>query len=132
QEWGLSHVEIGEGQSVQVPGLDAALGEAIRLRIRARDVAVALQKPEGISIRNAIVGEVKSISDEAGPYTEVLCSAGSQNVRARLTRASVAQLGLQPGKQIYLLIKSVAIDRRQSAPAPGLTNDDAASVQTLV
>jgi molybdate transport system ATP-binding protein len=132
RQWGLSLVDLGDGQSMQVPGLGAGLGERIRLRIRARDVAIAVAVPAGISIRNAISGTIRTITDETGPYTEVLCTVGQQNLRARLTRASASELELQPGKQVYLLIKSVAIDRRQSAPVPLIQNEDAAGVQTLV
>jgi molybdate transport system ATP-binding protein len=32
-------------------------------------------------------------------------------VVARITRKSVGALGLAPGKQVYALVKSVAIDR---------------------
>ncbi|WP_417687240.1 molybdenum ABC transporter ATP-binding protein [Roseibium sp.] len=116
--WGLSSVDLGGGQVMQVPGLDADLGEAIRLRIRARDVAIATAPPTGISIRNVLSGTVRAITDETGPYTEVLCAVGGQSLRARLTRASAADLGLHPGRTVHLLIKSVAIDRRQSAPVP--------------
>ncbi|MEJ8475037.1 molybdenum ABC transporter ATP-binding protein [Roseibium algae] len=123
--WGLSFVDLRDGQSMQVPGLEAKLGEAIRLRIRARDVAIAVEKPTGISIRNLISGTVRTITDETGPYTEVLCTVGKQSLRARLTRASANELDLKSGRQVYLLVKSVAIDRRQSAPAPAVLNGDA-------
>lgn len=116
-DWGLSSVDIG-GQVVQVPGLDAPLGEAIRLRIRARDVAIAISEPKDISIRNVFKGVISSVTDESGPYTEILCNVSDQTLRARITRASASELGLSPGKQVFLLIKSVAIDRRQRAPAP--------------
>ena len=114
--WGLSSIDLGEGRTVQVPGLEAVQGELIRLRIRARDVAIAVQRPEGLSIRNVLSGIVQEISDEKGPYCEILCSIGSQYLRARLTRVSAAELNLKQGFSVYLLIKSVAIDRRQRAP----------------
>ncbi|MTH98870.1 molybdenum ABC transporter ATP-binding protein [Roseibium sp. RKSG952] len=117
--WGLATVDIG-GQMMQVPGLEGAIGDAIRLRIRARDVALALGRPDGLSIRNILEGEIKSITAETGPYTEILCIVSGQLVRARITRASAAELGLAPGKPVTLLIKSVAIDRRQRGPGARL------------
>ncbi|MTI44317.1 molybdate transport system ATP-binding protein [Roseibium hamelinense] len=117
KHWGLASIDMG-GQIIQVPALDTAIGEDIRLRIRARDVAIALGRPEGLSIRNALHGTIKSITDETGPYTEILSAVDGQLLRARLTRASAADLGLVPGKAVTLLIKSVAIDRRQRTPAP--------------
>ncbi len=129
--WGLSSVDIG-GQLVQVPGLEAQLGEAIRLRIRARDVAIAVSEPKGLSIRNALRGMISNITDERGPYTEILCQVANQTVRARLTRASAAELGLARGKAVYLLIKSVAIDRRQRTPSPIASGSEATARKTLV
>ncbi|MEP2703722.1 MAG: molybdenum ABC transporter ATP-binding protein [Roseibium sp.] len=116
-EWGLTHVDIG-GEIMQIPDLPAEPGEAIRLRIRARDVSLALKPPEGLSIRNTLSGKIQSISRETGPYAEILCAVGDQLIRARITRASVVDLQLAIGKPVTVLIKSVAIDRRQRAPAP--------------
>jgi len=115
--WGLTHVDIG-GATLQIPDMAASVGDAVRLRIRARDVALALHPPEGLSIRNAFAAQITSISSETGPYAEILCSVRGQTLRARITRASVAELDLYTGRDVTVLIKSVAIDRRQRAPAP--------------
>lgn len=117
RDWGLTHVDIG-GALLQIPDLEAEPGTVVRLRIRARDVALATAKPEGLSIRNAFEAEIVSISEESGPYAEILCEVSGQTVRARITRASVHDLGLAAGKPVTVLIKSVAIDRRQRTPAP--------------
>lgn len=117
EAFGLTHVDIG-GATIQLPGLEGAPGDALRLRIRARDVALAVEPPRGLSIRNAVSGTIRSITEETGPYAEILCSIGDQTLRARITRASVADLALHAGKPVTLLIKSVAMDRRQRAPVP--------------
>ena len=36
---------------------------------------------------------------------------GHNRIVARITRKSVDKLGLAPGKRVYALVKSVAIDR---------------------
>lgn len=117
-DWGLTDVNIG-GALLQIPDMAAGVGDAVRLRIRARDVALALHPPEGLSIRNAFAATITSISSEAGPYAEILCSVEGQTLRARITRASVADLDLYTGREVTVLIKSVAIDRRQRTPLPG-------------
>ena len=116
-EWGLTHVDVG-GSVMQIPDLRGDPGEVIRLRIRARDVSLALNPPEGLSIRNTLSATIHSISQETGPYAEILCAVGEQLVRARITRASVVDLQLTIGKPVTVLIKSIAIDRKQRAPAP--------------
>jgi len=119
-DWGLTEVDVG-GAVLQIPDMAADVGDAVRLRIRARDVALALHPPEGLSIRNAFAATITSITSESGPYAEILCSVQGQTLRARITRASVADLDLYNGREVTVLIKSVAIDRRQRTPAPGET-----------
>ncbi|MBO0347243.1 molybdenum ABC transporter ATP-binding protein [Roseibium sp. CAU 1637] len=111
--WGLAHVDLGQGQIMQIPDPSLSAGDAMRLRIRARDVALSLSPPTGLSIRNVLSGEVLQVTVEDGPYAEVVCAVAGQTLRARITRASAHELGLQPGLKIFMLVKSVAIERRQ-------------------
>lgn len=85
-------------------------GRVVRLRIRSRDVAIALQRPEGISIRNVVAARILDVVTNAtSPYAEVLLEAGSEHLRARITRAAAEDLALSPGLGVYALIKSVAL-----------------------
>lgn len=101
------------GQSIVMPMVDVAVGSMVRLRIRARDVALATQRPAGISVRNILRGTVAEIAEEPETaFAETLVDVGGARVRARLTRAAVAELALRPGAEVYVLIKSIAFDRR--------------------
>lgn len=112
RQWGLTDVGIG-GQRLQVPFADLELGATVRLRIRARDVSIAVEPPRGLSIRNVLDVAIEAVTEEEGAYAELLCRVGDQPLRVRLTRASVIELGLKPGRQVYALIKTIAIDRRE-------------------
>lgn len=117
--WGLTSISV-DGEVLQVPARDLAPGSKVRLRIRARDVSIATGAADGLSIRNRLPARIEEITNESGPYAELLCRVGRQPLRARLTRASVAELGLAPGRTITALIKSIAIDRREiTGPAGG-------------
>ncbi|WP_321501373.1 molybdenum ABC transporter ATP-binding protein [Breoghania sp.] len=109
-QWGLTHIEV-EGETIEVPAVRADIGEEIRLHLRARDIAIAREVPKGLSIRNALPVTVLEISHERGPYAEIVCGLGRQRLRARITRASLFDLGLEPGQAIFALVKSVAVDR---------------------
>tara|TARA_R110002072_G_scaffold79652_11_gene183580 strand:- start:2351 stop:3451 length:1101 start_codon:yes stop_codon:yes gene_type:complete len=109
----LSRVDIG-GQILELP-TPAALqpGDAVRLRVRARDVAIATLKPQAISIRNVLDGRITAITDnETSPYADLAVSIGTSQLKARLTRASVEALQLAPGQAVYALVKSASFDRR--------------------
>ncbi len=108
----LTYVEQG-GQVIVVPRVDVGVGESLRLRVRARDVALAIRRPEGISIRNILAGTLVDLVEEpATAYAEALVDIGSAHVRSRLTRAAVAELGLERGCTVYALIRSVTVDDR--------------------
>jgi molybdate transport system ATP-binding protein len=105
------------GGALMVSRLDLDPGTRLRVRVRARDVALAVEPPSGISILNVIAATVTQVGAEEGPQVDVLLDAGEDIGRARsilwarITRRSAHELGLVPGKRVYALIKAVAIDR---------------------
>lgn len=90
----------------------ATMGETVRVRLRARDVSLALAPVPGISMRNQLPATVTGIEADDGPFAEVRLDCGGQALRARISRMALADLGLAPGQRITALIKSVAFDRR--------------------
>lgn len=90
------------------------IGDTVRIRIRARDVSLALKRVEGLSIRNQIPATVAAIETDGSPFAEVKLDCGGQALRARISRLAVDDLALAPGQQLVALIKSVAFDRRLS------------------
>ena len=117
EERQLTRIALGE-TSLVLPRFDVPVGAAVRVRVRARDVILAVQRPAGLSVHNALEGVVEEISDEAGAYAEVKVDVGGIAILARVTRDSVQRLGLEPGRTIYALVKSVAIDRQSVSAAP--------------
>ncbi|MFT7027628.1 MAG: molybdate transport system ATP-binding protein [Paracoccaceae bacterium] len=106
------------GQPLSMPMLGGlAPGTKVRLRIRARDVALATERPRGISIRNVLAGHVAALETEADTaFAEVLVDLGGARLRARITREAATDLALAPGGAVFALIKSVAFDRRGIMP----------------
>lgn len=100
------------GATLNVPyAPEIAPGDDVRMRIRARDVAVATQAPVGLSIRNVLPGRIArlEIDHEAGS-AELLIDVGGPRLRARLTLAAVEDLELVEGLSVYALIKSVGLE----------------------
>ena len=113
REFCLTHLDLA-GQNLTMPMLDhLQVGDLVRVRVRARDVALATIKPEGLSIRNVVTGHVAEIvSDPATAFAEILVDTGGARLRARITRQAAADLDLTQGKAVYALVKSVSFDRR--------------------
>lgn len=100
------------GATVTMPIVSStSVGERVRLRIRARDVALAIREPEGLSIRNVLPGTIARIEiDEATGFVETIIDVGGPRIRARLTVAAVEDLSLAEGLPVYALIKSVGLE----------------------
>ena len=101
-----------DGGELLVPQLDAAVGERVRARIRARDVSLATQRPAGISILNILAGRVAAVGDEAGAIVDVRIQVGAAALNARITRRSCNQLGIREGVAVFALVKAVSFDQR--------------------
>lgn len=99
-------------QELVVPTQDLIdAGEDVRFRVRARDVSLATSKPEQISIRNILEGRVLQIDDRPdAPHCEVHVRCGDEVIRALVTRASVVDLRIDAGSEVFALIKSVTIE----------------------
>jgi molybdate transport system ATP-binding protein len=107
--WHLARVEF-PGGSLWVRDAGHAIGHAVRVRILARDVSIALAPVSGISIQNCLPAMVEQMADDYHPALSLLRLAlGASPLLARLTRRAAAGLELQPGKPVWVQIKAVAL-----------------------
>jgi molybdate transport system ATP-binding protein len=98
------------GGPLVVPQVELPVGTALRVRVRARDVSIALAPPSAISILNVFSGRIVEVGEGVGPQVDLLLDIGAP-LWARVTARSYHELGLGVGKTVYALIKTVAIDR---------------------
>jgi molybdate transport system ATP-binding protein len=101
-----------DGGELIVPHLDAAVGERVRARIRARDVSLSIRKPTEISILNVLPARVAAIDEETGPIVDVQLAVGNSTFIARITRRSFRQLGIHTGQELFALVKAISFDQR--------------------
>jgi len=106
---GLTRLAFPGGE-LQVPLRPEAVGARLRLRLRARDVAVATEAPRGFSSHNILPGTVSAVAPFGPHESFVTLQVGPTPLLARLTRDAVATLGLAPGKALYAVVKSTAFD----------------------
>ena len=110
QRYGMTVLTAPAGE-IRVPLLDAPLGAAIRLRIRARDVILATERPQGLSALNILAGKVGGLSSDRGPLVDVRIDCSGQAIVSRLTRQSTHALNLRLGQEVFAVIKTVSFDR---------------------
>lgn len=95
---------------VSVSRLPGAPGTRARIRVRARDVAIAVGEPGAISIRNRLAATVSRIAP-ASDGVDVHLDLGGDVLIARITREAVSALGLKEGQPVIALVKATAMDR---------------------
>jgi molybdate transport system ATP-binding protein len=103
-----------QGGDLLVTNVSASIGETVRVRIRARDVSLALERPAGVSILNVLHGRIAEIRPGDGPVADVRIQVGAASVLARITRRSLDQLRLEHGMEVYAMIKAVSLDRHSA------------------
>ena len=107
--WHLARVAF-PGGSLWVRDGGHAPGQAVRVRILARDVSIALQRTTHTSIQNCLSAVVDDIADDHHPALSLIrLKVGGSPVLARLTRRAAVGLGLLPGLPVWVQIKAVAL-----------------------
>jgi molybdate transport system ATP-binding protein len=104
-ERGCTEVDLG-GTVVQTALLDAREDSQVALGLRAEDILLSLEPLHQTSARNVLAGTIAELHTR-GPAVDLRVTT-PVSMRVVVTPASVAELDLQPGKPVHLLIKAAA------------------------
>jgi molybdate transport system ATP-binding protein len=104
---GSAELAVGRG-TLQVRLSGVELGARVRLQLLARDVILATQPVQGLSVRNALAGTVIAIDDDERGAVLVRCDVGGAVVLARITVGARQALNLRPGDALWALVKAVS------------------------
>ncbi|MEX8499577.1 molybdenum ABC transporter ATP-binding protein [Leptothrix ochracea] len=115
--WHLLRIDFAGGV-VWTRDSGLALGRAVRVRVLARDVSLALDASPGSSILNMLPACVDALADDEHPGllrvrlmvgAKGAPSQGQSPILASLTRRSAAALSLTLGQSLWVQVKSVAL-----------------------
>jgi molybdate transport system ATP-binding protein len=106
---GMTHLLIGK-EILKIPAVNIQPKTKTRLRVQAKEVAIATELPAHLSIRNILTARLLSIDIEGATFAELLLDVGGQHLRSRVTREAVHELQLKKGQKVYALIKSVSFE----------------------
>ena len=114
---GLTRLDTPAGP-LWLPRVQTTIGHSLRVRIAASDVMLALTRPEGLSALNVLPATVRAVRDGDGPGALVQLDLGGQALLARVTRRSATALGLQPGLELFAVVKSVSVAQGDVGEGP--------------
>lgn len=103
---GVTILDLG-GVELAAPLTDAELGKIISVGIYADEVMLCLEKPAGLSARNALPCRVVQV-DELGHEVLVKLKTGSTELLSRITPAAAEELALNEDKPAVAVIKTSA------------------------
>jgi molybdate transport system ATP-binding protein len=99
---GVTLVELEDGPVVSIPlAAELGVGGSVVLAVDAEDVLVATARPAGLSARNAFEVAITGLVEGGGA---VVVEAAAW--RALLTASAAAELGLEPGRRVWLVVKT--------------------------
>lgn len=96
-----------EDQELRVPLCDRSPGSRIFIGIRANDIILCRQQPEGLSVRNAFAGRILDISAVEGKqlvYVDI-----GKRLAVGVTPEAINELGLHAGDDVVCLVKTHSI-----------------------
>lgn len=113
-QFAMSVLRSAAGE-LRIFGQDAPVGSRVRVRIRANDVMVATQVPQGLSALNVLSGTIAQVKEGPDMLSDVTIDCGGEKVLARITSRSAQMLGLKPGQPAFAVVKTVSFDPESTA-----------------
>lgn len=90
--------------NLEVPLGHSGIGDPVRIAVRAGDILLAISEPHGLSARNCLLGRVVSLTRR--DYLVVARVNCGTEFEVHVTPAAEHSLGLRPGSQVWLIIKT--------------------------
>ena len=107
----LTRVAIGDGV-VSLPINERKLaGEAVNIRIDARNVAIAAAAPKDISIRNVLPATIATMTRRPdSPFVDIVLRVGDATLLSQITKAASDDLALASGQSVHALVKTASFE----------------------
>ena len=109
ERWNLARLGF-QGGSLWTRDHGLRPGAAVRVRVLARDVSIACERPAPSTIQNVLPANIVDLANDGTEgQALVRLQVGQAALIARVTERSVADLGLKPGQAVWVQVKSVAL-----------------------
>lgn len=106
---GVMRIRLGDTPcEIEVPLGYANVGDAVCIAVRAGDILLAVQPPQGLSARNVLEGRITSLESQSTLVRARVCCAAGPSVEfsVHLTPGAVRELELAAGQCVWLVVKT--------------------------
>lgn len=104
---GLSVCKLGS-KTILIPQVERPVSSKLFVSIRATDILIATERPNGISARNILEGTINSF--ELVENGVLVGTLAGRPLFTKISLEAQSNLELKVGKQVFLIIKSSAIN----------------------
>ncbi len=118
---GLTRVQVGHGE-LNVKLADMPVGTRLRVQLLARDIIVATQPAQSLSVRNSLRGVIAAIAGDPDDSDLITIDVGGTAVMARVTHAATRELNLAIGLPVWALVKAVSLRGHLFNASPQVQN----------
>ncbi|XXF77342.1 molybdenum ABC transporter ATP-binding protein [Myxococcaceae bacterium GXIMD 01537] len=111
-EGGGLRLRVGEGLALWVPEApELSTGQRAAYAVLAEDILLSMGPLTGVSARNVLAGEVARVEEVGVGESILTVPVAGVPLAVRLTRASVRELEVRVGSQVFLAVKTSACRR---------------------
>jgi len=104
---GMADLRLGRG-TLYVSLEGVTVGARVRVQLLARDIILATQKPQGLSVRNELEGVIAELTPDDHDGVLARVDIGGDVVLSRITTEAARALELRPGGRVWALVKAVS------------------------
>jgi molybdate transport system ATP-binding protein len=106
EELGTMTCRIGSEVQLEAPLGHVRAGERVRIGVRAGDILLASSRPQGLSARNVLPGRLVSLARRDVMVIARVACGGETEMEVHLTPGAQRSLGLEPGREVWLVLKT--------------------------
>jgi molybdate transport system ATP-binding protein len=107
---GVTLLGLGPELCLAAPFCEATQGSLVDVGFYADEVLLCREPPTGLSARNALPCRIEAV-DPVAHEVLVTLRVGDNPLRARITPAAAADLGLRAGSPAVAVVKTAAVHR---------------------
>lgn len=108
-KWMLARLDFAGG-FFWMRAQSLSVGKSVRVRVLARDVSIACERPATSTIQNILQARITDIvNDDQEGLALVRVMVGDSPLIARVTQRAIAELQLEPQLAVWIQVKSVAL-----------------------
>lgn len=106
---GIARISLGN-QIVEAPAGEVQRGQDVVVRLWARDLILALERPKGLSARNCLLGKISGLSRSGDHQMQVEVLIDGQSVSVLVMARTANDMDIRESQPVHLVFKTATLE----------------------